>query len=240
VDVSTVPGGTPVSIGVVPNSAGHQTPRFFPKSSDLYVVDTNGQEDNRYTAAGGFVGELFSLFVPTEQLYDRVVDFALAPDGDSFAAVVEVDVEGTESILLMGKLSTGVLAAQNLFEQVFVEEMIWHPQQTGVFLDTSANGPVLYRLNDDDGFYITGTSLPVQSMRDVDVNRLDGRIAILIRFDFSDLTQLDEAAPEGIYVSPGDASDFQPVATPGVNDPFLVRWLATWRHSVGLFSARVR
>lgn len=242
VDVSAVPAGTPLSIGVVPNSAGHQTPRFVPGSSDLYLVDTNGQEVNRDTDVGGFVDALFSIFAVSQPPYDRIVDFALAPDGDAFAAVVEIDdpkAESTESLLLMGKLSTGVLAAQELFQQVFVDELIWHPQGTGVFLDTSSDNAVLYRLNDDDGFYITGTWIPVASMRDLDVNRLDGRIAILIRSIPSDLAN-GEAPLAGVYVSPGDASDFEPVPTPGLSEPFLVRWLPTWRHSVGLFSPRVR
>jgi hypothetical protein len=240
VDVTQVPADTIASLGVVPNSQGPQTPRFFPGSSDLYMVNTNGQEVNRHTAPGGFVDELFSIFAVTNQLYDRVVDFAMAPDGDAFAAIVEIDdnkSESTESLLLMGTLSQGVLAFYNFFEQVNVQEMVWHPLQTGVFLDLGNFDVGLFKLNSDDGFYITQAPLPVFSMRNVDVNRIDGRIAILVQ-SFSLETDF-EALPPGIYVSPGDASDFQPVATPGIALPRLVRWLATWRHCVG-FASRVR
>jgi hypothetical protein len=241
VDEVNIPAGTPASLAQVPPSDGPQPPRFMSASDDLYMVTTTSQEVNRHTAAGAFVETLSTLFVPTVPLADGFVDFALAPDGNTFAAVVSIESKGTENYLWMGTLTGGLQATYFLGFDVFVNEMVWHPMQTGVFLDLSGQTVALYKLNDDDGFYITSRSLFTFGMNNVDVNRLDGRIVTLFRNQvIREALQTGAQLPPGIYVWPPDASTQSLITPLNVTDPQSVRWLATWRLAAGRFSSRVR
>lgn len=243
-DVAAVPAGLPASLAVVPPSDGPQPPRFMPGSEDLYTVTNDSLEVNEYTPAGAFVQTLFALGAPGDPSADRLVDFALAPDGNAFAAVVESDSKGTFSELWMGTLADGVIATYFFGEQVFVNEMIWHPQQTGVFLDLSGYLVGLFSIRDDDGFYVGQNSLLTFGLSNVDVNRLDGRIVTLT----GNAPVLDAQAavlPPGIYIWPPDADSSDPslhyqIFPSGIDDPQHVRWHATWRHAAGRSSSRVR
>lgn len=241
VDEVNIPAGTPASLAQVPPSDGPQPPRFMTASDDLYMVTTEAQEVNRHTPTGAFVETLFTLFVPTVQAADYIVDFALAPDGNTFAAVVADQSKGTFNFLWMGTLTDGIQASYFLGFDVFVSEMVWHPMQTGVFLDISGQTVNLYKLNDDDGFYITNENLFVFGMNNVDVNRLDGRIATLFTESPSqEVLQTGGTLAPGIYIWPPDASSFSLITPVNVTDPQSVRWLATWRNAAGRFSSRVR
>lgn len=240
VDVIQPPSGAPASLGVVPPSTGPQSPRFDPTSDALTLPDTLGQEANRYTPAGAFVDTLLTLFVMEASPTDQIQDFALAPDGDAFAAVVDLDSKGLVSELWMGTLSGGVEATYFFGQQVFVNEMIWHPQQTGVFLDLSGLGVALYSIRTDDGTYIGTNFVPANTLSDVDVNRVDGRIVALQTSFFLDATGQAARLADGLYISPPDASDWQPLVPAGLDSIVKARWLATWRYAPGRSSSRVR
>lgn len=240
VDVIQPPSGAPASLGVVPPSTGPQSPRFDPTSDALTLPDTLGQEANRYTPAGAFVDTLLSLFVLQASPNDQIQDFALAPDGEAFAAVVDLDSKGIFSELWMGTLSGGVEATYFFGEQVFVNEMVWHPQQTGVFLDLSGLGVALYSVRTDDGTYIGANLVPANSLSDVDVNRADGRIVALQTSLFLDAVTPAARLADGLYISPPDASDWQPLLPAGLTSIIKARWLDTWRYAPGRSSARVR
>jgi hypothetical protein len=241
VDEVNIPAGTPASLAQVPPSDGPQPPRFMTSSNDLYMVTTIGRQVKRYTPAGGPVSILFDLSAPMMPFADRIVDFALAPDDNTFAAVVEQDSKGTVTSLWMGTLAAGVQASTLLGFNLSVNEMVWHPLQTGVFLDLSGQTVGLYKLNDDDGFYISQNNLQTVGMNNVDVNRLDGRIATLFPSGGPQAVLRTEAAlPPGIYIWPPDASSFSVITPQNVTDPQSVRWLATWRNAAGRSSARVR
>ncbi len=243
VDVIDAPSGAPASLGQIqPNSFG-SSPRFMTTSSDLYVI-SNGTLVERWERDGDFVGTLFDPGFDGETL----VDFALAPDDETFAMVVDVRVflgdlqQGFSTIqteLRMGTLTDGTLDTFSFFSQLTVEELVWHPQGTGVFLDFSGFGTGFYRLLDDKGDYITEQLLPVDGMQHLDVNRVDGRILVLFSDAQFTLTTA-EAIPQGLYVSPADGSDFQFVDMPGLLDPVQARWIESWRNQPGMGSARVR
>jgi hypothetical protein len=243
VDVLASPSGAPDSLAEIqPNSSG-SSPRFMTLSSDLYVI-SNGTLVERWERDGDFVGTLFDPGFDGETL----VDFALAPDDETFAMVVDVEVfigdlqQGFSTIqteLRMGTLTDGVLATHYFYSQQYVDELVWHPQQTGVFLDVSGFWTGFYRLLNDKGDYITELSLPVYGMQHVDVNRVDGRILVLINGLDVSLTTA-ETIPLGLYVSPADGSDFQFVDMPGLFDPIQARWIESWRNQPGMGSPRVR
>jgi|GEM_PF-4154885 len=244
VDVLNSPSGTPASLAAIqPNMSG-SSPRFFTQSSDLYVISSATLVE-RWERDGTLVGTLFD---PGFESGEILVDFALAPDDESFAMVVEVTsfnnmlqqgFSTPETELWMGTLTDGVLATFSFFSQQFVNELVWHPQQTGVFLDLSNLFAAFYELRDDKGDYIEETFLPVDGMQHVDVNRLDGRILVLVGSQLRSLTTA-EAIPPGLYVSPADASAFQQVAMPGLLDAVQARWIESWRNQPGMGSARVR
>ena len=244
VDVLDSPSGTPTSLAeIAPNSFG-SSPRFMTISSDLYVI-SNGTLVERWERDGDFVGTLFDPGLPKGE---TLVDFALAPDDENFAMVVDVEVflsdlqQGFSTIqteLRMGTLTDGTLDTFSFFSQQTVEELVWHPQQTGVFLDLSGFWAGFYRLLDDDGDYINEQSLPVDSMQYVDVNRSDGRILVLVGSLQRSLSTA-EGLPPGLYVSPADAASFQQVAMPGLLDAVQARWIESWRNQAGMGSARVR
>lgn len=240
VDVVTSPAGVLQQPGGVPPGGGDGTPRFLAKNDDLYVVDSVVTDVNRHAPTGPFVETLFSIAVPAESSALAVRDFALAPDDDAFAAVVDVDdgKSGVVSELWMGSLSGGVEATYWLGTQVFVNELVWHPQGIGVFLDASDVGVAFYELRDDDGTYIGSNPIPVGSLQNLDVDRVSGEIAILVQL-FRVIDQGGVLMP-GIYLGPPDASEFTLLTPAGVDEPRVVRWVRTWRDAAGDGTSRVR
>jgi hypothetical protein len=246
VDVLSSPSGALQSEGSIPpNGFGGSSPRFMTGSTDLYVVDRFFGTVQAYAADGTPQGTLFDPAFKGEVL----VDFALAPDDETFALVYdmpqfsEVVQQGLgtfSTVLAFGTLTEGIQETYWFYSQHAVEELVWHPQQTGVFLQLSEWGPGFYSLEDDDGTYIEETYLPIQSLSQLDVNRLDGRIAIVIRYFLDLVGPTGEALPQGLYVSPADASDFQLVPMEGITNPWNARWLQSWRQQPGMDGARVR
>ncbi len=242
VDVVLSPSGTPVSLAVVPPSDGSQTPRFAPGSDDLTLPDAGGQQANRYAPGGAFLATLLDLADYEGSPVVAIQDFALAPDGQAFAAVVDLDDDGFQtSELWIGTLGTGIDATYFFDEPVFVQEMIWHPQQTGVFLDLSGLGVALYALAQGEGPFIELRPVPADSLADVDVNRLDGRIVALLRSTLLDESGLGAGRlPDGLYLGPADASAFEPLTPAGLGTILSARWLQSWRLTAGQGDARVR
>jgi hypothetical protein len=245
VDVLASPSAVPASLGSIwPNMPG-ASPRFMTLSTDLYVV-SNGTLVQRWTRAGALVGTLFD---PGFESGETLIDFALAPDDETFAMVVDLQpfigdlqqgLGSPQTELWMGTLTDGVLATFSFFSKQFVDELVWHPQQTGVFLDLSGLLVGFYRLEDGKGFFVSETTIPVDGMQRLDVNRVDGRILILPSGFSEQLQPAGAFLPPGLYVSPADASDFQQVDMPGLNDPVQARWVESWRAQPGMGSPRVR
>lgn len=245
VDVLASPAGTILSADqVAPGFLGAGSPRFMSQSPDLYVV-TDSSTVTRYTRAGVNQGALFQGAFKGEIL----VDFALAPDDESFAMIVDVP-QFSEGLtqqgpttyateLWMGTLEGGVDATFSFFSQQTVLELVWHPWQTGVFLQLSGWNPAFYRLEDGKGLFVAETVLPPPSLSYIDVNRIDGRILALVP-PFTDLTAGSIFYPPGLYVSAPDAQEFLPVAAEGLGNMQNARWLQSWRNQPGMDSPRVR
>jgi hypothetical protein len=245
VDVLTSPAGGVLSADLIPaGPAFGPSPRFMSQSPDLYVV-TDSSTVTRYTRAGVNQGTLFNGAFKGEIL----VDFALAPDDETFAMIVDVPSfseeltqQGPSSYvteLWMGTLEGGVDATFSFFSQQGVLELVWHPWQTGVFLQLSGWNPSFYRLEDGKGLFIAETELPSHSLTNIDVNRIDGRILACVR-QFSDLTAGSVFYPPGLYVSAPDAQEFLSVPAEGLTNMQNARWLQSWRNQPGMDSPRVR
>ncbi len=160
-------------------------------------------------------------------------------DVEVFIGDLQQGFSTIQTELRMGTLTDGVLDTYSFYSQQFVDELVWHPQQTGVFLDLTDYFVAFYRLLDDDGDYIEEFFLPVPGMQHVDVNRVDGRILILVSGMQYFLTTA-EGLPPGLYVLPADFSDLQQVDMPGLFDPIQARWIESWRNQPGMGSPRVR
>jgi hypothetical protein len=240
-------GGAPLSQGEIPSDVSLPSPQFFHVSDDLYFI-VSGDEIGIYQRDGD-AQTPYTVDDPTKSGI-LLRHFAVAPDDETWAAVVDVGpgsfaslptgtfATGTE--LWIGTFSDGVLASYEFGSFYFPNELVWHPDGQGVFLDLSQYGTAYYTLQDDDGTYVDQRWLPVEGMHHVDVNRVDGRILLLITgFLQTDLVTGGKI-DEGLYVGPADATDFDQVDTPDLGLLTSARWVQSWRHQPGQYTSRVR
>ena len=245
VDVVNVPGGGFQSSGIIPGSGGSASPRFLTKNNDLYEVDTNQTTVSRRTPPGVFVSELFDSVSQNDTA--TLVDFALAADDTTFAAVADLDDGdgGTNTELWLGRLGAGVLATLDLGNRGSLQEMVWHPDGKRVYLQFGfGSGSVQQFSLDETGMAAVqvGVLLPVSSLSDLDVSSVDGRLAYVVRFSFQvlgDLTTASVTRP-GLYIADPDGTNAVQRVPSNLDGVYQVRWRFSWRLAPGMNTPHVR
>jgi hypothetical protein len=257
--------GSLVSAGVIPIGGGHSTPRFVPGSTDVYLVRSDQRAVERYSDAGELLDTIYQL---ESEDFTLLADFVLAPgESDGYAAVIQPQLALTKTAsggvvpavvdgqdtLEVGTLSGGIAGATALGHVgAFVDEMIFHPNGQHVILDMQ--DVRVFSAADA----VQESTLPVQSMSYVDVNRDDGRLLILVggRGQQTDKagtmtvgtmtsgtvtsgTTVAGGLPNGLYVAAETGLDLTPVDTGGLT-PFDARWLTGIRTAPGMFDPGVR
>jgi hypothetical protein len=227
----------PVSVGLVPLGGGVFTPRFVPGSTDVYLVDSDGVGAVRWTAAGAEVGPIFS------QEDGIVRDFVLAPDGEHYAYVVEID----DGKFIYQELRFGTLTDGDddgsafLGDFVFLREVVFHPNGELLYVD---DGGLVRVFRASDGAELA--PLPVNGLRNVDVSADDGRLLMVVQPILRDVKPSeavgplgDVPTPPGLYVAPPEGTPLTPIGTNGLT-AILARWLRGWRNAPGAFSSWIR
>jgi hypothetical protein len=239
-------GGPALSDGEIPSDIGLPSPQFFHVNDHLYYISDEDEVDTWSLIDANAI----STYSPDNpaKLPFQIRAFAVAPDGEQWAAVVDngffelrtaTQIDMTE--LWMGTFTDGTLEVYEFPGFFGVNELVWHPNGGGVFLDLSGYGTAFYVLQDDDGTYIDERPLEVPGLNYVDVNRVDGRILILVP-DFvlqGSLTTAGDLAP-GLYVGTPEATDFAPVFLPDILPQVQARWVESWRLQPGMFTSWVR
>lgn len=228
-----------VSSDAVPPGMGRGEPRFLQGSTDLYMIDTANAVVQRWTAAGSLVG---TLFTPSAPAIDGSVfheGFAVAPDNSTYALVTTLSPStgGSSTLVTVGRLAGGAVTTL-AYGQVGLDELVWHPSGTGVFLDLKGGEVTFLRVVVPTGqgaIAVTEQPLPADDMRTVDVHRDDGRILLTVPPG-----GFRQVVAGGVYVLAPDASTTQQLDTTGFVGPRNARWLRTWRTTGGQESFSVR
>jgi hypothetical protein len=239
-------GGAPLSDDEIPSNPQLPSPQFFHVNEHLHYIADDEQVDV-WSLADATVIQTHVLTNP--DLFPFTLrSFAVAPDGEHWAAVIDSDffdlrtatqIDMTE--LWMGTFTDGTLAVFEFPGFFGVNELVWHPNGGGVFLDLFQYGTGFYVLEDGDGFTIDERPLPVPGMNYVDVNRTDGRVLILVPEDqFQFELRTAGGLEPGLYVGTAQATDFAPVLLPDILPQVQARWVASWRLQPGMFTSRVR
>jgi hypothetical protein len=249
------PSGAPLhSDGLIPADLTWPSPQFFhatpsfpedarfgqsPAPRTYVIVDADTVEF--YDFDGAYAGY---YQVGDEKYGTFLRHFAVAPDDEHWAAIVDTGLKGGLqtgqlagfSVLWMGTFTDGPVATLPLGFIGSVNELVWHPDGGGVFADFGYDWVRYFSLQEGKGSFIDERYLPIPSLTHLDVNKSDGRILILIPQWFLDESELRTAgAPSaGLYVSPSDATDFEPVdLEPLIFDPQNARWVDSWRLQPG-------
>jgi hypothetical protein len=237
IDVIRTSTGDAVSQDLIPFGGGQATPRFLPDSSGVYLVSQDGTQVLAYDPDGTNVTVLFTIPVA----HGLLKDFVLAPNGEDYAYIARlapavVGVEGPAVVavgndgLYVGTLTSGYRADVDLEQNVFYDELFFHPSGDHVFLDTRA-APMRMFATDD----LTPTPIDqeVESISHLDIQADSGDLLLLV-VPAQAIEQVAQIAGPGIYVSLPDGSEAVPVTIPSSLTVFEARWQHTIRNAPGM------
>ena len=257
--VEVVRNGTPPTVvsSNIPFGGGQQTPRFTPDGTGVYLV--NGAQDQvvRYDLDGTDPTTLYEIPVDRVQL-DALQDAVLSPDGDTLAWIVRESNE--QDILRIGPNdgSDTTLAEYPFFTTFDYGDMLFHPNGEVLYVDlgqfVASGGVIAFQVDPDAApaarLTRPGPDLPVSSLRQMDINAVDGRLLITV-FSISRQIPGDELGKPvqggavrfetiGLYVAEPLGTNERLITTP--DDLFIqgARWLQTIRRAAGFRRAGVR
>jgi hypothetical protein len=245
IDVVDVATATPVSQNLIPNSGGPfdfemASPRFKTLSDDLYLLDEGLQNVVAYQPDGTGPTTIFSL--SSLELLGEIRDFVLAPDDDTFAAIVRVQLAAapgpagnpTVDRVYMGTLTLGSAGSVTLGSPADYEEMIFHPDGQRVYIHSFSFNVRQVVL--EAGVVSFGETPQVFSTSDLDIHADNGNVLMRIPDNFD--ARAGVILPGGVYVTGPDLTN--PVLVTPKLAPSSARWLRTTRSTPGITSVRVR
>lgn len=246
------PTGAPIHFdGAIPSNTNLPSPQFFHGTPvlnparfaqlgqpEVYMI-TDATTVSFFAIDGTPAGS----YSVGDSEFDTLRHFAVAPDDEHWAAIVDTgffeeqqtaqSLGGTE--LWMGTFTDGVLATTPLGFVGNVNELVWHPFGDVVFADLGYGNVHWFALEQGKGFFISQDYIPIPSLTHLDVNRIDGRILILIPESFNNDLRTGGQLGPGLFISPAYPVEFDgPVDMgPSISDPQNARWVDSWRLQPG-------
>jgi|GEM_PF-2301870 len=247
----------------LPFGSSSPMPRWLPDSSGIYWLDQEVNEIRCVDADGANEVTLFTLPAPVAS--DALLDFVLSPttwDGGTpatvrcayvrrnFGQVVATGLQtGPVDLLTVSNLDGTGLYETALSSNVFVNELVYHPNGNLVFGDFSP--PFVRDGGIDEEAVEPGPGQTVQvfhaatagllrsfvtSLADLDVDRVDGRVLLWIQGAIQDPV----LAEAGLYAFSADVATVTLVDLGSLVPVGPPRFLHTWRRCPGTDSSSVR
>ena len=255
--VETVNAATGALVGTeLPLGDGLFMPRFNAAGNKLVRVSSNQEQAIESNLDG--TGDLVIYDVMSTITGEfTLLDFAPAPDGVHFLAYVRDNFAQGASIdrLVVGTIDGSgqftVLESESLDDELFVDEIVWHPDSRHVYIDgfaisSGTNGVIPVSIDpaaDAPDVITVNPAIPVFRIGQVDVNTTDGRLLVTIGSGLSDsLLVLPPRSTHftspGVWVSNPDGSSPLLVIDDLDGQPIRewARWLRSWRNTPGTFS----